>query len=140
MLKLAIQDLRMPMVLDADALNILAEEPTWQAFLPPWAILTPHPGEFDRLIGVRSTSGEERLERARDTARRLGCLIVLKGAWTAICDPLGQVYFAPTGNPRAKYSRYSMNRVTPEEFYPGLQSPPMITSICGHRFLKPLPT
>lgn len=50
-LKFLIQDSQIPLVLDADALNILAENPTWLAFLPPESILTPHPKEFERLVG-----------------------------------------------------------------------------------------
>ncbi len=88
-----------PVVIDADALNVLAEEPTWCAFLPQHTVLTPHPKEFDRLFGTSSTSGYERLERARECARKWRCHILLKGAFTATCTPGGQVYFNPTGNP-----------------------------------------
>ncbi len=88
-----------PGVIDADALNILATNPTWLAFLPKDCVLTPHPKEFDRLTGVVCTSGKERLERAREMAVRWQCHIVLKGAWSAICDPAGRVFFNPTGNP-----------------------------------------
>ncbi|MBP7450361.1 MAG: NAD(P)H-hydrate dehydratase [Flavobacteriales bacterium] len=98
-LKNLIQSVRMPCVIDADALNILAENPTWLSFLPQGTILTPHPKEFDRLVGVLSNSGHERLQRARELAIRSRCHLVLKGAWTAICEPTGHVYFNPTGNP-----------------------------------------
>lgn len=87
-----------PMVLDADALNILAEQRTWASFLPPGSILTPHPKEFDRLMGESSSSGYERLQRAREAAVKWGCIIILKGAWTAVCDATGSVSFNPTGN------------------------------------------
>jgi len=97
--KRLLQDARVPLVLDADALNILAANPTWTAFLPQGTILTPHPREFDRLAGSVPASGYERLERARDFARRNGCIMVLKGAWTAVCGPGGKVFFNPTGNP-----------------------------------------
>lgn len=98
-LKRLIQAGSQALVIDADALNILAENPTWQAFLPPGTILTPHPKEFDRFAGSPSGSGFERLERASAMAQRLACVIVLKGAWTAVCDPQGRVHFNPTGNP-----------------------------------------
>lgn len=97
MVKRAIQDCPAPLVLDADALNALAANPTWMAFLPAGTILTPHPGEFDRMFG-KSSDGAERLDRAIDQAQRLRSVIVLKGAYTAICAPSGHVFFNPTGN------------------------------------------
>ncbi|HQV51355.1 MAG: NAD(P)H-hydrate dehydratase [Flavobacteriales bacterium] len=99
MLKRLIQDANCPMVFDADALNILAEEPTWIAFLPPDSILTPHPKEFDRLVHTQPSSSLERLELAREFAVKNRCVLVLKGAWTAICSPQCHVRFNPTGNP-----------------------------------------
>lgn len=97
-LKRAIQEVQVPLVLDADALNILADNPTWLGFLPAHSILTPHPKEFDHLFGV-SANGYERLQRSRDAARRAGAVIVLKGAHTAVCLPDGRVCFNNTGNP-----------------------------------------
>lgn len=97
MVKRAIQDCPAPLVLDADALNALAANPTWMAFLPAGTILTPHPGEFDRMFG-KSSDGAERMDRAIDQAQRLRSVIVLKGAYTAICAPSGHVFFNPTGN------------------------------------------
>lgn len=98
MMKLLIQEIRVPLVIDADALNILALNKTWLGFLPPGTILTPHPKEFDRLAGS-SPNSIVRLERARENAVKWKVVIVLKGAHTAICDPNGQVTFNPTGNP-----------------------------------------
>jgi len=97
-LKLLIQNVSHPMVLDADALNILAENPTWLSFLPPGSILTPHVGEFERLAG-KCTNGWERLQKARDFAFRFRCYVVLKGAHTAVVTPDKQVLFNSTGNP-----------------------------------------
>ncbi len=97
-LKLLIQNASRPMVFDADALNILAENPTWLSFLPPGSILTPHVGEMDRLAGKNST-GWDRLEKARNLAFRFKCYIVLKGAHTAIIGPDKQCIFNSTGNP-----------------------------------------
>lgn len=99
MLKRLIQEATCPLVLDADALNILAEEPTWIAFLQPNSILTPHPKEFDSLVRTQPRSSLERLELARKFAVKNRCILVLKGAWTAICSPQGRVHFNPTGNP-----------------------------------------
>lgn len=98
MLKRLIQEIASPLVIDADGLNILSENKTWLGFLPANTVLTPHPKEFDRLAGP-SANSMERLQRARDMAVKWRCVIVMKGAFTAVCDPLGNVHFNPTGNP-----------------------------------------
>ncbi|MFN2394406.1 MAG: NAD(P)H-hydrate dehydratase [Bacteroidales bacterium] len=97
-LKLLIQNSTIPLVLDADAINILAENPTWLSFLPAGSILTPHVGEFERLT-EKCNNGWERLEKAREFALRFRCFLVLKGAHTAIVSPDKQVFFNSTGNP-----------------------------------------
>ncbi|HXB42172.1 MAG TPA: NAD(P)H-hydrate dehydratase [Bacteroidia bacterium] len=97
-LKLLIQNAPAPMVLDADALNILAENKTWVSFLPPGTILTPHPKEFDRLCGAH-TSDFERLQTARQFAQKNNLIIVLKSAFTTIVLPDKKVFFNSTGNP-----------------------------------------
>lgn len=97
-LKLLIQQATVPLVIDADALNILAEYPTWLAFLPKSSILTPHPGEFRRLAGSWQNSFE-RLEMQRHLSIRHGLIIVLKGAYTCISLPDGRCFFNSTGNP-----------------------------------------
>ena len=85
------------LVIDADGLNILAENKTWLSFIPNNSILTPHPGELDRLT-QKASSGFERLENARELSRKSGAVVVLKGAFTAICSPSGEVHFNSTGN------------------------------------------
>lgn len=97
LVKLAIQSSSQPMVLDADALNALAENPTWLAFLPKMSILTPHPGEFDRLAG-KSLNAEERYMEAKNMAIRFGVIVILKGAHTQVALPDGTSYFNSTGN------------------------------------------
>ena len=97
-LKRLIQDAKVPLVLDADALNILSENKTWLSFLPAKTILTPHPKEFERLFGKTSTSFE-RLELLRQMAVKYGIIVVLKGAHTATAMPNGAVFFNSTGNP-----------------------------------------
>ncbi|TXB70250.1 NAD(P)H-hydrate dehydratase [Phaeodactylibacter luteus] len=87
-----------PLVLDADALNLLSAEPSWLLQLPEGSVLTPHPKEFERLFGP-SRDSFERLNRLREQAQRLGQVILLKGAHTAIACPDGTVWFNPTGNP-----------------------------------------
>ncbi|MBL7963249.1 MAG: NAD(P)H-hydrate dehydratase [Flavobacteriales bacterium] len=97
-IKLLLQEAQCPLVIDADGLNVLAENPTWLAFLPANTALTPHPKELDRLVGGASDSAT-RLEKARELARKSGSYVVLKGAYSATCAPTGQVWFNPTGNP-----------------------------------------
>ncbi len=97
-LKVLIQNASVPMVLDADALNILAENPTWCGFLPKGSIFTPHPGEFDRLAG-KTTDDHDRLEKAIELAHRFQVHVVLKGAHTAVVCPDGRSFFNSTGNP-----------------------------------------
>jgi NAD(P)H-hydrate epimerase len=93
-----LQSIKKPLVLDADALNILSTSPEHLRLIPPGSILTPHPKEFDRMAG-NSTSSWQRLHKAMKLAVDLKSCIVLKGAWTAICTPSGTCYFNPTGNP-----------------------------------------
>lgn len=87
-----------PLVIDADGLNIIAENSELLEKLPQGAIITPHPGEFDRLFG-KSNSGYERLIKAIEKSAKYGIVIVLKGADTQVVCPNGQVFFNSTGNP-----------------------------------------
>lgn len=87
-----------PLVLDADALNLLATHPEWWSYVPAGSILTPHPKEFSRLFGD-APNGFARLALLREKAKTYGVIILLKGAYTAIATPEGCVYFNSTGNP-----------------------------------------
>lgn len=87
-----------PMVLDADALNILGENRALLSRLPKGSILTPHPVELERLVG-KCRNSFERLERARELARNADVHIVLKGAYTIVIAPDGTCRFNTTGNP-----------------------------------------
>lgn len=87
-----------PLVIDADALNIIAENNYLIKKIPENSILTPHPGEFARLFGP-SANSFERLDLLRQKAKEFKIFIVLKGAYTAIATPAGTVYFNNTGNP-----------------------------------------
>jgi NAD(P)H-hydrate epimerase len=92
----------MPVVLDADALNILAAKPVLLAKLAKGRtlVLTPHPGEMARLAGLSTAEVQaNRLEVARAFAQRLGVTLVLKGARTLIAHPDGRVAVNTTGNP-----------------------------------------
>jgi hydroxyethylthiazole kinase-like uncharacterized protein yjeF len=97
LLKILIQNSPVPLLLDADALNILSENKTWLAFLPALTILTPHPGEFDRIAG-KSANSFERWQKARALAVKSGSIVILKGAYTRICLPNGITYFNGSGN------------------------------------------
>ena len=87
-----------PMVIDADALNILGSHRGWITQLPRRCILTPHKKELFGLISTTRNSYEE-LERTRELAARQQIYIVIKGAYSAIVTPEGNVYFNSTGNP-----------------------------------------
>lgn len=87
-----------PMVIDADALNILGSHRGWISQLPRRCILTPHKKELFGLISTTRNSYEE-LERTRELAIRQRIYIVIKGAYSAVVTPEGNVFFNPTGNP-----------------------------------------
>lgn len=87
-----------PVVIDADGLNILASHKAWLQQLPKGIIMTPHPKEFERLAGTHYGDSFERLGSARDMAERLHAYIILKGHYSALCLPDGNVLFNTTGN------------------------------------------
>jgi NAD(P)H-hydrate epimerase len=88
---------RSPVVLDADALNIISSQNDLFKLIPPHSILTPHPKEFERLFG-ESTNDFERIELATQKAKELNVIIVLKGHHTLIATPEGKCFFNSTGN------------------------------------------
>ncbi|BDX38543.1 bifunctional NAD(P)H-hydrate repair enzyme [Tenuifilaceae bacterium CYCD] len=96
-LKDLITRVKVPLLLDADALNIISESKELLSALPMNTIITPHPGEFDRLFG-KSSCGAERMEKAIDAAKKFKLIIVLKGAYTQIINSDGSVSFNSTGN------------------------------------------
>lgn len=85
------------MVIDADALNILAEKQQWYQLLPEKAILTPHPKEFERLVGL-SANSYDRLQIQLQFSSQYNVIVVCKGAHTSIAFPNGKVYFNSSGN------------------------------------------
>jgi len=87
----------LPLVIDADGLNVLAEHDEWKGRLHELCVLTPHPREFERLAGVSSDS-MDRLSRLSEFAKTRNCVIVLKDAITAIATPDGKIVFNTTGN------------------------------------------
>ncbi|NIF06388.1 NAD(P)H-hydrate dehydratase [Chryseobacterium sp. Tr-659] len=86
-----------PLVLDADALNIIAGDPENLKLIHQRSIITPHPKEFERLFGS-TTSSYERLELGREKAKELGIYIVLKDHHTQIITPEKNVFYNITGN------------------------------------------
>ena len=93
-----IQGSNLPIVLDADAINILSTHRNWLSRLPKRCILTPHLGELERLIG-KCLDTYERLIKVKELASYLQSYIIVKGAWTCIVTPEGNFHFNPTGNP-----------------------------------------
>ncbi|WP_347839873.1 NAD(P)H-hydrate dehydratase [uncultured Draconibacterium sp.] len=87
-----------PLVLDADALNILSGNKNWLEKLPDGCILTPHPGEFRRLVGETQSSFEA-IKQQMAFAVQYRCTVVLKGACTSIATPEGELFWNSTGNP-----------------------------------------
>ncbi|WP_187119996.1 NAD(P)H-hydrate dehydratase [Bacteroides sp. AM10-21B] len=93
-----IESCQTPMVVDADALNLLGEHRSYIGRLPKGSILTPHPKELERLVG-KCQNSYERLMKARELARSAGVHIILKGAYSVVITPSGKCRFNPTGNP-----------------------------------------
>jgi NAD(P)H-hydrate epimerase len=90
----------LPVVLDADALNLLAAMNDWYELLPPHTILTPHPGEMARLTGLSIAEVQaDRWRLAQAKAAEWRSVVLLKGAHTVIAAPDGQVAVLPFKNP-----------------------------------------
>lgn len=87
-----------PIVLDADALNILAAHRAWLQQLPQGLILTPHPKELDSLMGTAATDDYERLSHAMQLAQTINGYVLLKGHYSALCSHDGTIVFNTTGN------------------------------------------
>lgn len=85
------------MVIDADALNIIAADKELLDMIPPESILTPHPGELRRITGEWS-SEQEKLALASRLASRTRSTVVVKGAHSAVCTADGRIYFNSTGS------------------------------------------
>lgn len=88
---------QIPLVIDADALNIIAEHYRLKQLIPENSILTPHLGELRRLVGDWKDE-EEKLSLVRKLAATLKSIVVVKGAHTMVCLPDGMCYFNSTGN------------------------------------------
>ncbi|MEN8203433.1 MAG: NAD(P)H-hydrate dehydratase [Bacteroidota bacterium] len=97
-LKMVLEQAQVPLVIDADALNILSQNQEWYDMLPEGCILTPHPKEFDRLAGASGDSYSRHLKQ-REFASKYKVVVVLKGAFTGIAAPDGSYWFNTSGNP-----------------------------------------
>jgi hydroxyethylthiazole kinase-like uncharacterized protein yjeF len=86
-----------PVVIDADALNVLSSYPPLYKSIPAQSIITPHPKEFERLFG-KSQNDFERIELALQKAKEFNIFIILKGHHSLIAAPNGKGYFNSTGN------------------------------------------
>lgn len=95
------KEIKPPLVIDADGLNILAKEENWHDLLPANTILTPHPGEMARLMNISLDvlKTRNRIETARDCARVWGHVVLLKGAHTVVAAPDGRVRVLPFAAP-----------------------------------------
>lgn len=87
-----------PLVLDADALNIISLNKDWLDMIPENSILTPHPKEFERLAG-KTNDDIARQALQMDLSKKYRLVIIVKGAHTCITSPSGETYFNTTGNP-----------------------------------------
>ncbi len=89
---------RLPLVIDADALNCIAARPILMNYIPPYSVLTPHVGEFDRIFGQQPSS-EARLRRSAEIAAYHNIVMLIKGRYTAIVRSDGKIYFNSSGTP-----------------------------------------
>lgn len=92
------ENVNAPLVIDADALNIISANKDLMGRIPAGSVITPHPKEFERLFGP-SANDFERLQLARQRSKELNIYIILKGHYSFISSPDGMGHFNSTGNP-----------------------------------------
>jgi len=89
-----------PIIMDADGLKLMSKITNWSNLLPSPAILTPHPGEMSVLTGLTIEEIQEnRLEISKQFSKKWGHVVVLKGAFTVIAAPDGQMAIVPIASP-----------------------------------------
>jgi len=94
-----IENSEVPLILDADALNAVARDVSVLRKLKSEAIITPHPGEMAKLLGISNTDVQNnRIETAREFAAKWNVITVLKGSRSLVAFPDGTIYINPTGN------------------------------------------
>jgi NAD(P)H-hydrate epimerase len=91
------EKVKSPMVIDADALNIMAQNKELLNSISPHSIITPHPKEFERMFG-KAENDFERLTMAQSKSKEYNIIIILKGHYSFISTPEGKGYFNSTGN------------------------------------------
>ena len=85
-----------PTLIDADGLNNLAQLDDWPSLLPDQIVLTPHPAEFSRLLGIDvKEATEQRWSLAREKAREWNAVLLVKGPYTVIASPAGRLAVLP---------------------------------------------
>ena len=95
-----LKKVKIPVVIDADGLNILSENLSTLKEIKAPVILTPHPGEMGRLLGTNSKEVQEnRINLSKSFSKKYKCWLILKGARTILATPEGKVFVNPTGNP-----------------------------------------
>ncbi len=99
LVKSLVKDLRIPIVIDADALTILSENLEILRDSKAPIIITPHPGELSRLLHITKVNLKDRLELNREISKNIGKISVLKGARTLISNPEGETFINMTGSP-----------------------------------------
>jgi len=100
LIEAALSELRLPVVLDADALNVLAEDVAPLVERSAKSVITPHPGEMGTLLGLTAAEIQaDRVGAARRAADELGCAVVLKGPGTIVTDRGRPLLVNPTGGP-----------------------------------------
>lgn len=92
-----LENITIPIVMDADALNMMSNNIDWLSKLPEHSILTPHVGEFRRLVGDWENDND-RLKKLIKLSTQYKVYTILKGAYSSIACPNGNVYFNSTGN------------------------------------------
>lgn len=97
-LKRYLSNIKQPLLLDADALNIISENKSLFKKIPAGTVLTPHPGEFKRLAG-KAKNDFENFQLLKSFAKQYNVFVVVKGAYTCIATPDGEAHFNSTGNP-----------------------------------------
>lgn len=99
-IKAIMEHTRKPMILDADGINCLKDDPELLKKREGTTIITPHPGELATLLGVHTSDIQaDRVKYATEVSKKFGVITVLKGNETIVCDDEGKVYVNPTGNP-----------------------------------------
>lgn len=93
-----LEKINQPMVLDADALNILSSHKSWLEKIPENSVLTPHSKEFERLVG-KWTNDSQKIELQIEFSKKYKCIVALKGPGTTISNIKGEIYVNSTGNP-----------------------------------------